>query len=327
MKMYDDKLLSPVDSFSNIIYNMFLSCKTWLSVLIIHYAVAKIEELSRNTKIINELQQKIGVRKRKKNNMVHNWCIYLTTSYIFLLLVDILNIFNFWTFHPDYYMFYYMIIYITVNYLHYIIDIQVQQFLVTIRCVVFCDFMDLKEYLRYKIYSFGNMKIILTLLSNLHVITDKFMIFNSIFLARYMLASISITVCLFLNMTLFSSDLDLRTHIVLWIALTVWVVKELSMVIYVVYLDVNIDCQSKLAVENIYDIQSRIGRKNLPYKSMELFLLKSKLNELKFSVCGFFPLDWSLIYSMVAGITTYLVYLIQFREMEQSRTAATTGAP
>ncbi|XP_044763766.1 gustatory receptor for bitter taste 66a-like isoform X4 [Coccinella septempunctata] len=79
---------------------------------------------------------------------------------------------------------------------------------------------------------------------------------------------------------------------------------------------------SKLAVENIYDIQTRIGRKNLPYKSMELFLLKSKLNELKFSVCGFFPLDWTLIYSMVAGITTYLVYLIQFREMEQSRSSS-----
>lgn len=26
--------------------------------------------------------------------------------------------------------------------------------------------------------------------------------------------------------------------------------------------------QSKLAVENIYDIQTRIGRKNLPYKSV-----------------------------------------------------------
>ncbi|XP_045467819.1 gustatory receptor 68a-like [Harmonia axyridis] len=89
----------------------------------------------------------------------------------------------------------------------------------------------------------------------------------------------------------------------------------------------SVEQESKLAVENIYDIQTRIGRKNLPYKSMELFLLKSKLNELKFSVCGFFPLDWSLIYSMVAGITTYLVYLIQFREMEQDRIAATTGAP
>ncbi|XP_044763765.1 gustatory receptor 68a-like isoform X3 [Coccinella septempunctata] len=85
---------------------------------------------------------------------------------------------------------------------------------------------------------------------------------------------------------------------------------------------VEVEEVSKLAVENIYDIQTRIGRKNLPYKSMELFLLKSKLNELKFSVCGFFPLDWTLIYSMVAGITTYLVYLIQFREMEQSRSSS-----
>ncbi|XP_044764131.1 uncharacterized protein LOC123320771 isoform X2 [Coccinella septempunctata] len=73
----------------------------------------------------------------------------------------------------------------------------------------------------------------------------------------------------------------------------------------------------KKAVEAIHDIQLRIGRKNLPYKSMELFLLNSKLNDLK--VCGFFPLDWTLIYSMVAGISTYIVYLIQFREVEMQK--------
>ncbi|KAL3271537.1 hypothetical protein HHI36_022014 [Cryptolaemus montrouzieri] len=76
---------------------------------------------------------------------------------------------------------------------------------------------------------------------------------------------------------------------------------------------------SKRVAENIQKLQVQFGRHNLPYKSAELFLLKSKINEPKSSVCGFFPLDWTLVYSMVAGITTYLVYLVQFREMEIER--------
>ncbi|XP_044749520.1 gustatory and pheromone receptor 39a-like isoform X2 [Coccinella septempunctata] len=79
-----------------------------------------------------------------------------------------------------------------------------------------------------------------------------------------------------------------------------------------------ISCRkSRLAVENIYNVGTKIGRKNLPYKSVELFLLNSKFNNSKFSLYGIFNLDWTFIYSMVAGLSTYLVYLVQFKEMEQ----------
>ncbi|XP_045468145.1 gustatory receptor 68a-like [Harmonia axyridis] len=77
--------------------------------------------------------------------------------------------------------------------------------------------------------------------------------------------------------------------------------------------------KSKETVEVINDKQRKLGRNNLPYKSMELFLLNSKLNHLDVSVGGFFPLNWTLIYSMVSCISTYLVYLIQFREVEMQK--------
>ncbi|KAL3271534.1 hypothetical protein HHI36_022011 [Cryptolaemus montrouzieri] len=77
--------------------------------------------------------------------------------------------------------------------------------------------------------------------------------------------------------------------------------------------------ESQRVTEKIQELHIQFGRHNLPYKSMELFILKTKINDSKPLVCGFFPLDWTLVYSMVAGISTYLVYLVQFREMEIDR--------
>nr|XP_015838440.1 PREDICTED: putative gustatory receptor 22b [Tribolium castaneum]XP_015838441.1 PREDICTED: putative gustatory receptor 22b [Tribolium castaneum]XP_015838442.1 PREDICTED: putative gustatory receptor 22b [Tribolium castaneum] len=48
------------------------------------------------------------------------------------------------------------------------------------------------------------------------------------------------------------------------------------------------------------------------YKKMDLVCLKLNLEPASFMVCGLFPLNCSLVFSMVAGITTYVIYLIQF---------------
>ncbi|KAJ8917494.1 hypothetical protein NQ315_005543, partial [Exocentrus adspersus] len=45
---------------------------------------------------------------------------------------------------------------------------------------------------------------------------------------------------------------------------------------------------------------------------IDLHSLQMFHSKLTFSVCGLFPLDYSLLYSVVAGATTYLVILMQF---------------
>ncbi|EFA04729.1 gustatory receptor 200 [Tribolium castaneum] len=47
-------------------------------------------------------------------------------------------------------------------------------------------------------------------------------------------------------------------------------------------------------------------------KVKELLRLKLKHEDFCFNVCGFFPLNISFIYMMVAGITMYTIYLLQF---------------
>ncbi|CAH1397692.1 unnamed protein product [Nezara viridula] len=37
-------------------------------------------------------------------------------------------------------------------------------------------------------------------------------------------------------------------------------------------------------------------------------------NDVQFTACGFFTIDYTLVHSMIAATTTYLVILIQFRE-------------
>ncbi|KAK4879537.1 hypothetical protein RN001_007683 [Aquatica leii] len=45
---------------------------------------------------------------------------------------------------------------------------------------------------------------------------------------------------------------------------------------------------------------------------IEMYSLQMYHNRLKFYVCGLFPLDYTLLHTIVAGVTTYLVILVQF---------------
>ncbi|XP_023704213.2 putative gustatory receptor 28a [Cryptotermes secundus] len=48
-------------------------------------------------------------------------------------------------------------------------------------------------------------------------------------------------------------------------------------------------------------------------EELRLFSLQLLHRKVKFTACGFFPLDFTLLYSIVGAVTTYLVILIQFR--------------
>ncbi|KAJ9600499.1 hypothetical protein L9F63_009269 [Diploptera punctata] len=46
---------------------------------------------------------------------------------------------------------------------------------------------------------------------------------------------------------------------------------------------------------------------------MQQFSLQLLHRKVQFTACGFFPLDFTLLYSIVGAVTTYLVILIQFQ--------------
>ncbi|KFB49200.1 AGAP009805-PM-like protein [Anopheles sinensis] len=61
-------------------------------------------------------------------------------------------------------------------------------------------------------------------------------------------------------------------------------------------------------------------------KQINKFLLKNLHQKKKFSACGFFDIDNTVIYMVFSSIVTYLVILIQFKQLETDLTG-TLGVP
>ncbi|KAF5272890.1 hypothetical protein FQA39_LY07656 [Lamprigera yunnana] len=74
----------------------------------------------------------------------------------------------------------------------------------------------------------------------------------------------------------------------------------------------------KKTVHLMEDLETAVGQYNLAYKQIDLFALQVYVEDFKFSVFGCFPLDWTLLHSMAAGIATYLVIFYQFSNMEKN---------
>ncbi|KAJ9599792.1 hypothetical protein L9F63_026359, partial [Diploptera punctata] len=47
-------------------------------------------------------------------------------------------------------------------------------------------------------------------------------------------------------------------------------------------------------------------------EELELFSLQISHQKIRFTACGFFPLDFTLLYSIIGAVTTYVVILVQF---------------
>nr|CAD7573886.1 unnamed protein product [Timema californicum] len=48
-------------------------------------------------------------------------------------------------------------------------------------------------------------------------------------------------------------------------------------------------------------------------RKLKLFSLQLLHSKIQFTACGFFTLDYTLLHSIVAALTTYLIILIQFQ--------------
>ncbi|KAJ3661993.1 hypothetical protein Zmor_006362 [Zophobas morio] len=56
------------------------------------------------------------------------------------------------------------------------------------------------------------------------------------------------------------------------------------------------------------------GSRSVNYKE-EIFYLQSQSKRLKFTAHGLFELDWPLLYTIAALVSTYLIYLVQFQQL------------
>ncbi|XP_045462076.1 uncharacterized protein LOC123672130 [Harmonia axyridis] len=205
-------------------------------------------------------------------------------------------------------------------YLHSVVSIQLQQFYVTIQSI-------LLYYSRMFNYLFTNKdichgKIIdITRFDDLlrSTISEFREAFSSVILIKCVFISSSFLMMILCNLTAELYNETFSLYISIRIFIVCWFLSEVSTILIVIVYNVKIEKQMNIIDENIQNLQIQIGHKYLQHKSVELSLLNARMNKSKFFIFGFFPLDWSLVYGMVAEISTYSVIIIQFREMEMKK--------
>jgi len=68
-------------------------------------------------------------------------------------------------------------------------------------------------------------------------------------------------------------------------------------------------------------ILARVYAKCREYQNIiDKFLTKSIKQEVQFTAYGFFAIDNSTLFKIFSAVTTYLVILIQFKQLEDSKT-------
>ncbi|KAJ9599140.1 hypothetical protein L9F63_010408, partial [Diploptera punctata] len=65
-------------------------------------------------------------------------------------------------------------------------------------------------------------------------------------------------------------------------------------------------------VHILYDFEYISSISSSTMGELQLFSLQLLHRKVQFTACGFFPLDFTLLYSIIGAVTTYLVILIQF---------------
>ncbi|XP_073824980.1 gustatory receptor 32a [Musca autumnalis] len=73
-------------------------------------------------------------------------------------------------------------------------------------------------------------------------------------------------------------------------------------------------------------ILARVYEKSKEYQNIvDKFLTKSIKQEMQFTAYGFFVIDNSTLFKIFSAVTTYLVILIQFKQLEESKTEGLVG--
>ncbi|EFA04730.1 gustatory receptor 201 [Tribolium castaneum] len=97
--------------------------------------------------------------------------------------------------------------------------------------------------------------------------------------------------------------------------MVLWLVNTLFAIFIMAYFfDQMTEKRNKMMeiIDNLPSSHTLISKFLSSYKKKELLRLRLKHERFCFNVCGFFPLNNTFIYLMIAGIATYTTYLLQF---------------
>ncbi|KAB0801638.1 hypothetical protein PPYR_03824 [Photinus pyralis] len=78
------------------------------------------------------------------------------------------------------------------------------------------------------------------------------------------------------------------------------------------FINLFILAQAKRTLYLIEDLEQKTSKLSFNYMQVELISLQVFLQDLRFSVLGCLPMDWTLMRIMLAATASYLVILYQF---------------
>ncbi|CAH1373077.1 unnamed protein product [Tenebrio molitor] len=122
----------------------------------------------------------------------------------------------------------------------------------------------------------------------------------------------------FYTLSTLSELTPMTTYVIILIAAAIWLTETLISIFVIAYYFEGISEQANLMME-LFDDLSTNSTYFYPrfYKSKILLELKVKQTSTSFHVCGLFPLNCSFVYMMIAGLTTYVLYLVQFSQIKR----------
>ncbi|KAL3280917.1 hypothetical protein HHI36_004144 [Cryptolaemus montrouzieri] len=175
-----------------------------------------------------------------------------------------------------------------------------------------------KEELAKKILSACDPVFIVDHIAALHIrLTDTAYLINKAF-AIQLLIKVAITFVSIVSALYFIAiHFSKANHGDLDILFVVWATSNALEVLVTVHVTSQTCDEANNCPRILHKIRNHSNNEDLQ-EIIEIYSLQMYHNRLIFTAIGLFPLDYTLLYSMVAGMTTYLVILIQFNPQDFS---------
>ncbi|XP_031343124.1 putative gustatory receptor 28a [Photinus pyralis] len=131
-------------------------------------------------------------------------------------------------------------------------------------------------------------------------------------LFRITIAFTSIVAALYTIGVNFSSTEDEQETLDVDVQFTAWAASSAFELFLIVWIASSTCEEANKCPRLMHKIRNATKNSQLQ-DTIEMYSLQMYHNRLQLYVCGLFPLDYTLLHTIVAGVTTYLVILIQFR--------------
>ncbi|XP_069698463.1 putative gustatory receptor 28a [Periplaneta americana] len=116
----------------------------------------------------------------------------------------------------------------------------------------------------------------------------------------------------FILLSLFMNSTEGSCGHVSHYAYYMWFLHYALKLVWLVYYSSSTIYQANRTAILVHKLLAKIRDSDIR-EELRLFSLQLLHRKVQFTACGFFPLDFTLLYSIVGAVTTYLVILIQFQ--------------